>query len=272
MKGKYFTFLLITILSASSPALAQTLVIFKNSKSIEVDSVRYENNQCIYTKNGAERSVSLDLIEEIYVLNQGVLYPPQHRGPKHREPVETQDTEIIRDTKETYERNKRKKKSEDNTVRKDTVEPVEQTYLYKPAHGFFQCEIPKSWNYREIVGVHMFSPYSLDGEDLEKTMVQIIGGFGKVPNTTFSKEDKAKMLAALERIGNKVLAERVRVIDGIEAWEKFLEVQRPKPGRRHEIMLIHDGYIVSIALDASKELFESADRQFERIVASLKFF
>ena len=266
MKGKYFTFLLITVLIASTSAFAQTIVIFKNSTSIEVDSVRYENNQCIYTKNGSEKTVPLGLIEEIYVLNQGVLYPPPHR-----EPTEAHDTEVINDAKKTYKHNKRKKKSEDNTTSKDKEEPVEQTYLYKPPQGFFQCEIPKSWNCREIIGVHMFSPYSLDGEDLKKTMVNIIGGFGKVPNTTFSKEDKAKMLAALERRGEKVLAERVRVIDGIEAWEKFTEIQRPKPGKRHEIMLIHDGYIVSIALDASTELFESADRQFERIVASLKF-
>ena len=83
MKGKFFTFLLITVLSASTPAFAQTLVIFKNARSIEVDSVRYENNQCIYTKDGSERSVPLDLIEEIYVLNKGTIYPSPHRDPKH---------------------------------------------------------------------------------------------------------------------------------------------------------------------------------------------
>jgi len=110
MKGKFFTFLLITLLSASTPAFAQTLVIFKNARSIEVDSVRYENGQCIYTKNGSKRSVPLALIEEIYVLNKGTIYPPQRP-----EPTETKDTKIINDTKKTYERNNRKKKSDDSS-------------------------------------------------------------------------------------------------------------------------------------------------------------
>ena len=144
MKGKHFTFLLITILSVSTPAFAQTLVIFKNARSIEVDSVRYENNQCIYTKNGSERSVSLDLIEEIYVVNQGRIYPPQHREPQYRElqhrepqqgepqqgepqqgkPAESLITKIINKIKETFKRNKRKKKSEDNTSSRDKVEQL----------------------------------------------------------------------------------------------------------------------------------------------------
>ena len=81
MKGRYFTFLVITLLGASTPAFAQTLVIFKDARSIEVDSARYENNQCIYKKNGSERSVPLALIEEIYVLNQGRIYPPQQSEP-----------------------------------------------------------------------------------------------------------------------------------------------------------------------------------------------
>jgi len=267
MKGKFFTFLLITLLSVSTPAFAQTLVIFKNARSIEVDSVRYENGQCIYTKNGSERSVSLGLIEEIYVLNKGTIYPPQHP-----EPTETQDTEISIDRKETHERNKRKKKSEDNTASKDTVEPVEQTYLFKPPQGFFQCEIPKSWNYKEMFGVHMFTPYSLDGKDLDKTMVQIIRTSGKVDVTTFSKEHKDKILAGSETLGEKLLTERVRVINGIEAWETFFEAQRYKPRKRHQILLIHNGYIVNVSLDASIELYESADRQFEKIVESLKLF
>lgn len=276
MKGKYFTFLLITLLGASTPAFAQTLVIFKNARSIEVDSVRYENNQCIYTKNGSERRVSLGLIEEIYVLNKGTIYPPQHREPQYREPknpepIKTHDTEISSDTRETHERNKRKKKSKNITASKDTVEPAEQTYLYKPPQGFFQCEIPKSWNYKEMFGVHMFSPYSFAGGGFDKTVVQLLRSFEKVPITTFSKEYKAQIIAAAERLGEKLLAERMRVIDGIEAWEKFLEVQG-KPRKKHEIMLVHDGYVIIINLDASTELYESADRQFERIVESVKFF
>jgi len=275
MKGKFFTFLLITLLSASTPAFAQTLVIFKNARSIEVDSVRYENNQCIYTKNGTEKRVSLGLIEEIYVLNKGTIYPPQHREPQYRkpknpEPTETQDPEISSDTRETHERNKRKWKSKDIAASKDTVKPAEQTYLYKPPQGFFQCEIPKSWNYTEINGVHMFTPYSFGG-DFDKTVVQILRGFRKVHITTFSKEYKVKNIEAVGIMGEKVLAERVRVINGIEVWEKFLEVQR-KPRKKHEIMLIHDGYIIIINLDASIELYESADRQFEKIVESLKLF
>jgi len=211
--------------------------------------------------------VSLGLIEEIYVLNKGTIYPPQHP-----EPTETQDTEISIDRKETHERNKRKKKSEDNTASKDTVEPVEQTYLFKPPQGFFQCEIPKSWNYKEMFGVHMFTPYSLDGKDLDKTMVQIIRTSGKVDVTTFSKEHKDKILAGSETLGEKLLTERVRVINGIEAWETFFEAQRYKPRKRHQILLIHNGYIVNVSLDASIELYKSADRQFEKIVESLKLF
>jgi hypothetical protein len=272
MKGRFFTFLLITLLGASTPAFAQTLVIFKNARSIEVDSVRYENNQCIYTKNGSERSVPLGLIEEIYVLNRGTIYPPQHREPKHPEPTETQDHEIISDTRETHERNRKKKKSEVNTASKDTVKPAEQTYLYKSPQGFFQCEIPKSWNYKEMFGVHMFSPYSLDGKGFDKTMVQIIRASGKVDITTFSKEHRAKMLEGLERIGEKLLVERERVIDGIKAWEKFLETTRYEPKLKHEIMLVNRGNIVGVTLEASPELFQSADMQFEKIIESLKFF
>jgi hypothetical protein len=267
MKGKFFTFLLITLLGTSTPAFAQTLVIFKNARSIEVDSVRYENNQCIYTKNGSERRVSLGLIEEIYVLNKGTIYPPQHS-----EPTETLDPEISSVKEKTNERNKRKKKSKDNTASKDTVEPVEQTYLFKPPQGFFQCEIPKSWNYKEMFGVHMFSPYSLDGRGFDKTIVQILRDLKKVKITTFSKEYKDKILAGLERIGEKALAERVRVIDGIETWEKILVTTRHAPRKRHEIMLVHDGYIVMISLEASPELYESADMQFAKIIESLKFF
>lgn len=273
MKGKFFTFLLITLLGASTPAFAQTLVIFKNARSIEVDSVRYENNQCIYTKNGSERTVSLDLIEEIYVLNKGTIYPPQHREPQHREPTETQNSKISSDTRETHEHSKRKKKLEDNTARKDTVDPVEQTYLYKPAKGYFQCEIPKSWNHsNEMLGVHMFSPYSFDGKGFDKTMVSIVRAMGKYDITILSKEKKAKMMAVLERSGEKLLLERDRVIDGIEAWEKFLETTRYEPKMMHEIMLVHNGYFVSVTLEASPVLFQSADVQFERILESLKFF
>ena len=272
MKGKYLAFFLITVLGASTPAFAQTLVIFKNARSIEVDSVRYENNECIYTKNGSEKTVPLGLIEEIYVLNQGVLYPPQHREPQHRERTETPDPEISSARKEKYERNKKKKKSEDKTASKDTVEPAEQTYLYKPPQDFFQCEIPKSWNYKEMFGVHMFSPYSFDGKGFDKTMVSIVRAMGKYDITILSKEKKAKMMAVLERSGEKLLLERDRVIDGIEAWEKFLETTRYEPKMRHEIMLVHNGYFVSVTLEASPELFQSADVQFERILESLKFF
>ncbi len=277
MKGKYFTFLLITILGVSTPAFAQTLVIFKNARSIEVDSVRYENNQCIYTKNGSEKRVSLGLIEEIYVLNKGTIYPPQHREPQQREPknpepIKTHDTEISSHKEETHERNKRKKKSEDNTASKDTVEPAEQTYLYKPLQGFFQCEIPKSWNYKEMFGVHMFSPYSLDDKGFDKAMVQIIRVPHKVDVTILSKEHRAKMLAGLEKIGEKLLVDRERVIDGVETWEKFLETTRYEPKLKHEIMLVHRGNIVSVTLEASPELFQSADMQFEKIIESLKFF
>ena len=125
MKGKYFTFLLITLLIASTPAFAQILIIQKDVSSIEVDAVRYENNQCIYTKNGTERSLSLDLIEEIYVLNEGRIYPPQPRKTQQPESAQIQETEIISNKKETYERNNRKKKSEGNTTLRDTVEPFE---------------------------------------------------------------------------------------------------------------------------------------------------
>lgn len=273
MKGKYFTFLLITLLGVSTPAFAQTLMIFKNARSIEVDSVRYENNQCIYTKNGSEKTVPLDLIEEIYVLNKGTIYPPQHHEPQQQEPVETQEPESINESKKPPERNKKKKKSENNTARKDTVDPVEQTYLYKPAKGYFQCEIPKSWNhYKEMLGVHMFSPYSFDGKGFDKTMVSIVRAMGKYDITILSKEKKARMKAVLERSGEKLLIERDRVIDGIEAWEKFLETTRYEPKMRHEIMLVHNGYFVSVTLEASPELFQSADVQFERILESLKFF
>ena len=277
MKGKFFTFLLITLLGASTPAFAQTLVIFKNARSIEVDSVRYENNQCIYTKNGSEKRVSLGLIEEIYVLNKGTIYPPQHREPQYHEPqnpepIKTHDTEVSSERKETPERNKRKRKSEENTASKDTVKPAEQTYLYKPPQGFFQCKIPKSWNYKEMFGVHMFSPYSLDGKGFDKTMVSIVKAMGKYDITIFSKENKAKMMAVLERSGEKLLLERDRVIDGIETWEKFLETTRHERKMRHEIMLVHNGYLVSVTLEASPVLFQSADVQFERILESLKFF
>jgi hypothetical protein len=272
MKGKFFTFLLITLLGASTPAFAQTLVIFKNARSIEVDSVRYENNQCIYTKNGSERRVPLDLIEEIYVLNKGTIYPPQHPEPQHPEPTKAHTNEIISNTRETHERNKRETKLEANTVSIDTEEPVEQTYLYKSPQGYFQCEIPKSWNHNEMIGVHMFSPYSLDGEAYDKFTVQIIRSMEKGDITTLSKEYRAKMLEALERIGEKLLLERERVIDGIETWEKFVETTRYEPKIMHEIMLVHDGYIVSVSLKASPELFKSADREFEGIVESLKFF
>lgn len=278
MKGKFFTFLLIALLGASTPAFAQTLVIFKNARSIEVDSVRYENNQCIYTKNGSEKRVSLGLIEEIYVLNKGTIYPPQHREPQYREPknpepIKTHDTEISSHKEETHERNKTKKKSEDITTSKATVDPVEQTYLYKPAKGYFQCEIPKSWNHsNEMLGVHMFSPYSFDVKGFDKTMVSIVRAMGKYDITILSKEKKAKMMAVLERSGEKLLLERDRVIDGIETWEKFLETTRYERKMRHEIMLVHNGYFVSVTLEASPVLFQSADVQFERILESLKFF
>jgi len=277
MKGKFFTFLLITLLSASTPAFAQTLVIFKNARSIEVDSVRYENNQCIYTKNGSEKSVSLGLIEEIYVLNKGTIYPPQHHEPQYREPkspepIKTHDTKVSSDTRETHERNRKKKKSKVNTASKDTVEPAGQTYLYKSPQGFFQCEIPKSWNHNEMFGVHMFSPYSLEGKGFDKTMVQIIRASGKVDITTLSKEHKDKITKQFEKMGEKLLLERDRVIDGIVAWEKFLETTRYEPKLKHEIMLIHRGNFVGVTLDASPELFQSADMQFEKILESLKFF
>ena len=273
MKRKLFTLILITLFGASTPAFAQILIILKDVSSIEVEAVRYENNQCIYTQNGTEKSVSLDLIEEIYVLNEGRIYPPQQREPQQSEPAQKQKSEIINDKKETQERNNTKKKSEDNATVTDTVEPVEQTYLYKPPQGFFQCEIPKSWNHKEMFGVHMFSPYSLDGGDFKKTNVQIIRAMGgKVGITTFSKEHKAKMMAQMEKLGEKLLLERERVIDGIEAWEKFLEAKQLGPSLKHEIMLIHRGNIVGVTLDASPELFQSADIQFERILESLKFF
>jgi len=277
MKGKFFTFLLITLLGASTPAFAQTLVIFKNARSIEVDSVRYENNECIYTKNGSEKTVPLGLIEEIYVLNQGVLYPPQHREPQYREPqdrerTETPDPEISSVRKEKYERNKKKKKLEDNTASKDKVEPVELTYLYKPPQGFFQCEIPKSWNHMEMGGSHMFSPYPLNSRDVSKTMVQIIRIPGQMGMTALSKEHKVKIMAQFEKSGDKFLLERERVIDGIETWEKFLETTQVGPRLKHEITLIHRGNLVGITLDASPELFQAADMQFERILESLKFF
>ena len=108
MKGRYFTFLVITLLGASTPAFAQTLVIFKDARSIKVDSARYENNQCIYTKNGSEKSGPLSMIEEIYVLNQGRIYPPAH-------PVT--------------------KKTQDTSITSDEEEPVEQTQIYKPPLG-----------------------------------------------------------------------------------------------------------------------------------------
>ena len=118
----------------------------------------------------------------------------------------------------------------------------------------------------------MFSPYSLDGRGFDKTIVQILRDLKKVKITTFSKEYKDKILAGLERIGEKALAERVRVIDGIETWEKILVTTRHAPRKRHEIMLVHDGYIVMISLEASPELYESADMQFAKIIESLKFF
>ena len=253
-------------MAASTHAFAQTLVIFKDSRSIEVDSVRYENNQCIFTKNGSERIVSLDLIEEIYVLNKGTIYPPHQR-----EPAKTQETEIINETKETHERNKREKKLEANIASKDTEEPVEQIYLYKSPQGYFQCAIPKSWNHIEMFGVHTFSPYSLDREAYDKFSVSIIRSMEKAGITTLSKEHRAKMLEALERIGEKLLSERERVIDGIETWEKFVENTRYEPKIMHEIILIHNGYLVSVTLQASPELFDSADRQFEKIIESLDF-
>jgi hypothetical protein len=271
MKLKYFTFLLITMLGVSTSAYAQTLVIFKNARSIEVDSVRWEHNECIYTKNGLERRVSLGLIEEIYVLNQGTIYPPQYRDPKHPEPTEIQDSEISSDTRETHKRNKRKKKSKDIAASKDTLKPAEQTYLYRPPQGYFQCEIPKSWNHIEMFGVHTFSPYSLDGEAYDKFAVSIIRTMEKAGITTLSKEHRAKMLEALERIGEKLLSERERGIDGIETWEKFVETTRYESKMMHEIMLVHNGYIVSVSLQASPELFQAADREFEKILASLKF-
>jgi hypothetical protein len=271
MKLKYFTFLLITILGVSTTALAQTLVIFKNVRSIEVDSVRWENNECIYTKNGSERRVSLGLIEEIYVLNKGTIYPPQYREPQQQEPVETQKPEGINESKKPPKRNKKKKKSEDNIASKNKVEPAEQTHLFKPPQGYFQCEIPKSWNHMEMFGDHMFSPYSLDGKDFDKTVVQIVRSFTKVDITTFSREHKDKILAGLEGLGEKCLLERERLIDGIKAWEKFLESTRYEPKMMHEIMLVYDGYVVGVTLQASRELFQSADREFEKILESLKF-
>jgi hypothetical protein len=272
MKGKYFTFLLITLLIVSTPAFAQILIIKKDVSSIEVDSVRYENNQCIYTKNGTERSLSLDLIEEIYVLNEGRIYPPQPRKTQQPESAQIQETEIISNKKETYERNNRKKKSEGNTTVKDTVEPVEQTFLYKPPQGFFQCEIPKSWNSMEMFGIHGFSPYSPRDKDYSNTLVQIGRTSFKVDVSTISKEHKTKMLEGMERMGEKLLEERVRVICGIEAWETLLEIQGNKPRMRHQFWLPHDGYLVNINLEASPELYESANIQFERIVESLKLF
>ena len=277
MKGKYLAFLLITVLGASTPASAQTLVIFKNARSIEVDSVRYEDNQCIYTKNGSEKRVSLGLIEEIYVLNKGVLYPPQHREPQyrepqHREPTETPDPEIFSVREKTHERKKRKKKSEDITTSKATVEPVGETYLYRPPQGFFQCEIPKNWNYQEMGGMYMFSPYPLISRESSKTMVQVHRIPGKTGITTLSKEHKAKIMAQLEKTGEKLLLERDRVIDGIETWEKFLETKLYGPGLSHEIMFIHRGDFVGITLYASPDLFQAADIQFERMLESLKFF
>jgi hypothetical protein len=282
MKGKFFTFLLIAMLSASTPAFAQILIIFKNASSIEVDSVRYENNQCIYTKNGYEKSVLLDLIEEIYVLNEGRIYPPQHREPQYREPeqrepeqrepTQTLGPEIISDTRETHERNHRKNKSEDNTATKDTVEPIEQTYLYKPPQGFFQCEIPKSWNHSEMGGMYMFSPYPLNSKDVSKTNVQVHRVLGIPGATSISKEHRAIMMKQSEKMGEKLLLERDRVIDGIETWEKYLETTQLGRRLRHEIMLIHRGNLVGVSLDASPELFQSADIQFERMLGSLKFF
>lgn len=272
MKRKLFTLILITLLGVSTPALAQILIILKDVSSIEVEAVRYENNQCIYTKNGSEKSVSLDLIEEIYVLNEGRIYPPQHSEPQQPEPEQTQETEIINDKKETYERNNRKKKSEDNTAVKDTVKPVEQTYLYKPSQGFFQCEIPKSWNSMEMFGIHSFSPYSQDSKDYGNTLVQIGRTSFEVGVSSLSKEHKTRMLEALERIGEKLLEDRVRVICGIEAWETVTEIRGNQPEKMHQFWLLHDGYLVNVNLKASTVLYESADIQFERIVASLKFF
>ena len=258
--------MLIALLSVNTSAFAQILVILKDARSIKVDSVRYENNQCVYTKNGIEKSVSLDLIEEIYVLNEGRIYPPQNS-----EPTEKQDIEIISDKKETQERDNTKKKSEDNTTNKETLEPVEKTYVFQLPQGSFQCKIPKSWNYNETFGVHSFSPYSLD-KDFNKTRVEIIGSPHKVDVTTLSKEHKTQIMKGYERTGEKLLSERVRSIAGIEAWETFLDIQRGQATKRHQILLIHNGYIITVSLEAYSELYESADTRFERIVASLEFF
>jgi len=124
----------------------------------------------------------------------------------------------------------------------------------------------------EVGGSYMFSPYPLSSKDAAKTMVQIIRVSGNTGITTLSKEHKAKIMAQLEKTGEKLLLERERVIDGIETWEKFLETTRHEPKLKHEIMLIHRGNFVGVTLDASPELFQAADIQFERMLENLKFF
>lgn len=81
MKRKFFILFLTVLLGVSTPALAKILIIFKDASSIEVESVRYEKDKCIYINKGAIKSVSLDLIEEIYVLNEERIYGPDDVGP-----------------------------------------------------------------------------------------------------------------------------------------------------------------------------------------------
>lgn len=140
MKSKYFTFLLITVLAAGTTAFAQTLIILKDATSIEVDSVRYEDKQCIYTKNGSERSVPLTLIEGIYVLNQGRIYPPpQSEQAEVAPPVKT-PTELSRQ-EETIAGDLK-----DKTLGEEQVGKVLSDWKdYRYESYGFEFKLPKEW-------------------------------------------------------------------------------------------------------------------------------
>ena len=141
-------------------------------------------------------------------------------------------------------------------------------HIYKDPHGVFQCILPQSW---EAIAADTFTPFSRY-EDISQTMLQI---FAKpTTKSVLSKDDKLRLLKAMEETKERVLVQRIRIIHGIEAWEILGENKRygGQLRKRHEIWLINNRVLITFSLTASPELYESAERAFENIIKSLKFF
>ena len=141
-------------------------------------------------------------------------------------------------------------------------------HIYKDPHGVFQCTLPQSWG---TIAADTFTPFSRY-EDISQTMLQIITK--PINKIVLSKDDKVRVLKGMEETKERVLVQRIRIIDGIEAWEILGEnrLYRGQLRKRHQIWLINNRVLITFSLTASPELYESAERAFENIIKSLKFF